>query len=212
MKSLKMLARFLLTGLFLIVLTGCQLTNKLPGTSSGTRLTVKEGTNCRSGPGEAYEIIVTYAAGTTLDVVGRNDSGNFWVVKSNQSPSGTCWMWGEFVEVTGDSGAVPVVAAPPTSTAGAPGVPSGQLFVEKWDYSCDAGTLTFTLSWKDQATNETGYRIFRDGEQLVELPADSTTYTYTDSLKVPAGTRVQYYLQVFGPDGSLNSAVMETWC
>lgn len=208
MESPKIVSRFLLSTLLLITLAACQAITSTR-TGSAPLLTVREGTNCRTGPGEAYEIVFTYTPGTTLEIVGRYDPGNFWVVKSDESPSGTCWMWGEFVDVTGNSGAVPGVTPPPTSTTGGP---SGTLFVEKWEYACSGGTLTFTLSWKDQATDETGYRIFRNGQQLVELPADSATYTYTDSLDVSAGESVEYYLQVFGPDGSTNSAVMTVGC
>ncbi len=34
-------------------------------------LTLREATNCRTGPGLAYEIIVTYPIGQTLEIVGR---------------------------------------------------------------------------------------------------------------------------------------------
>ena len=54
-------------------------------------LTVREPTNCRTGPGEAYEVVFTYLAGKQLEIAGRYDPGNFWLVKSSQSPTGTCW-------------------------------------------------------------------------------------------------------------------------
>jgi len=170
-------------------------------------LTVQESTNCRTGPGEAYEIIFTYLSGTKLEIVGRYEPGDFWLVKSNESPTGTCWLWGEYVELTGSYWTVASVA-PPTSTSA--NGSSQKLFVENWQYSCSDGTLTFTLSWIDRATDENGYRIFRNGEPLVELPADSTTYT--DSLNLPAGESVEYYLQVFGPSGTVNSSVMNAGC
>ncbi len=169
-------------------------------------LTVREATNCRTGPGEVYEIVFTYVAGTKLEIAGRYEPGNFWLVKSAESPSGLCWMWGEYVDVTGNYGSVPGVTPPPTSGS----VPSEVLIVDQWEYSCDNGTLTFSLNWRDRATNEAGYRIFRNNELLAELPPDSTMYT--DSFKVSAGQSVEYYLQVVGPDGSLNSSVMRTSC
>jgi len=169
-------------------------------------LTVRESTNCRTGPGEAYEVIFTYLTGKELEIVGRYDPGDFWLVKSNESPTGTCWLWGEFVEVTGSYWAVSSVTPPPTVTARPPRAPG----IQEWEFFCSDGALTFTVIWVDNANNETGYRVFRNGEQLVELPAD--TITYTDSYDLSADESVEYYLQVYGPSGSANSSIMRMRC
>ena len=202
--------RFLLYSLLLITFTACQskpnTINPIAPNDSAPMLTVREATNCRTGPGEAYEIVFTYTAGTKLEIVGRYDPDDFWLVKSAESPMGVCWMWGEYVDVTGNYGAVPGVTPPPTSSS----APAQVLIVDQWEYSCSGGTLTFALNWRDRATNETGYRILRNSELLVELPAGSTAYT--DTFNVSAGESVEYYLQVFGPDGSLNSSVMRMSC
>lgn len=176
-------------------------------TYSVPMLMVKESTNCRNGPGEEYEVIFTYLSGKKLEVVGRYDPGNFWLVKSNESPSGTCWLWGEYVDVTGSYWAVSSVTPPPTSTSAPPRAPS----IQKWEFYCSGGTLTFTANWVDNATGEAGYRIFRNGEQLVELPANSTTYT-DDFTLTELNQSVEYYLQVYGPAGSVNSSVMRMKC
>lgn len=176
-------------------------------TYSAPMLTVKESTNCRTGPGEAYEIVFTYLSGKKLEIAGRYDPGNFWLVKSNESPSGTCWLWGEYVEVTGSYWTVASVTPPPTATSAPPRAPS----IQKWEFFCSGGTLTFTVNWADHATGETGYRIFRNGEPLIELPANSTTYTDTFNLAEPDQS-VEYYLQVYGPAGSVNSSVMRMKC
>ena len=97
---------------------GSPTTSTTP-TYSVPMLTVRESTNCRTGPGEEYEVLFTYLTGKELEIVGRYDAGNFWLVKSNESPTGTCWLFGEFVDVTGSFEAVPSVTAPPTAT-GAP--------------------------------------------------------------------------------------------
>jgi SH3-like domain-containing protein len=54
-------------------------------------LTVREQTNCRAGPGPDYEVIFTYLSGKKLEIVGRYDPDNYWLVKSAESPTGTCW-------------------------------------------------------------------------------------------------------------------------
>jgi hypothetical protein len=169
-------------------------------------LTVRESTNCRTGPGEEYEIVFTYLTGRELEIVGRYDPGNFWLVKSNESPAGTCWLWGEFVDVTGSYWAVASVTPPPTAT-GAP--PSSPIILE-WNFSCEAGTLNFTVTWRDTATDETSYRIFRNGEGIAELPANSTTYT--DLYNVDADESVEYYVQAFSPAGTANTSIMRMRC
>jgi hypothetical protein len=169
-------------------------------------LTVREQTNCRAGPGQAYEVIFTYLSGKKLEIVGRYDPENYWLVKSDESPTGTCWLWGEYVEVTGSYWAVSSVTPPPTSTQAPPEPPS----IQEWKFSCSGTTLTFTVSWTDRAGNETGYRIFRNGEAVVELPANSTSYV--DTFDTSDLENVDYYLQVFSPYGSANSSVMRMAC
>src|ERR687887_2324912 len=46
-------------------------------TYSVPMLTVKEATNCRSGPGEDYDVVFTYLTGKKLEIMGRYDPGNF---------------------------------------------------------------------------------------------------------------------------------------
>lgn len=181
-------------------------TTTITPTFSAPMLTVKESTNCRTGPGEEYEIVFTYLTGKQLEIVGRYDPGNFWLVKSNESPNGTCWLWGEFVEVTGSYWAVPSVTPPPTATSAPPRGPG----IDKWEFSCSGGALNFTVIWVDNANNETSYRIFRNGEQIVELPPDTTTYT--DVYPVSPDQRVEYFVQVFSPFGTANSSVMPMRC
>jgi uncharacterized protein YraI len=192
----------------LALLTACQNTTGAPNNpvNSTPMLTVREATNCRTGPGETYELVFTYLAGTQLEIAGRYDPGDFWLVKSTESPTGVCWMWGEYVDVTGNSATVSNVTPPPVPTGG----PLEVLIVDQWEYSCNSDTLTFVLNWRDRATGETGYRIFRNGALLVELSTGSTTYT--DTFNVSAGERVEYYLQAFGPDWTMNSSAMTMSC
>ncbi|HEX2995503.1 MAG TPA: SH3 domain-containing protein [Anaerolineales bacterium] len=182
-------------------------TTTITPTYSVPMLTVRENTNCRTGPGEAYQVVFTYTSGKKLEVVGRYDPGNFWLVKSAESPTGNCWLWGEYVDVVGSYWAVSSVTPPPTATGAPPRAPS----IQEWNFSCSGGTLTFILNWKDMSTGETGYRVFREGEKLAELPANSTTYTDTYDLP-DLNESVEYYLQVYSPAGTANSSVMSIKC
>jgi hypothetical protein len=169
-------------------------------------LTVQESTHCRTGPGEEYDVVITYLTGKKLEIAGRYDPGNFWLVKSNESPTGTCWLWGQFVEVAGSYWTVASVTPPATATIAPPRAPG----IVKWEFFCSDGTLTFNVTWADNATNETGYRVFRNGEQAAELPADSTNYT--DNFAISQDQSLEYYVQVYSPAGTANSGVMRMKC
>jgi uncharacterized protein YraI len=182
------------------------LTTSITPSSSVPIATVREATNCRTGPGETYDIVVTYLAGKELEIVGRYDPGNFWLVKSNESPTGSCWLWGEFVDVTGSSEAVPSVTPPATATSAPPAAP----VIIEWNFSCGGGALNCTVTWRDAAVDEAGYRIFRNGEAIVELPANTTTYT--DVFNISGDQSVEYYIQAHAPAGTGNSSIMRMRC
>lgn len=67
----------------------------------------------------------------------------------------------------------------------------------RYEYSCVPGTVTITLNWVDKADGEEGYRIYRDGAKLTDLPAGSTTYSDI----VPAPGSYQYTVAAFNPSG-----------
>ena len=176
-------------------------------TYSTPMLTVLQQTNCREGPGQDYQVVFTYLADVKLEIVGRYDPTNFWLVKSPDSESGTCWIWGEYTEASGSYWVVPTVIPPPTATMPPPQAPS----ITKFEYSCPtSGSLTFTVTWEDRATNEDGYRIFRDGEAVAELPPNTTSWTETIPLE--SGKNASYYIQVYGPSGRVNSSIMQVGC
>jgi hypothetical protein len=47
----------------------------------------------------------------------------------------------------------------------------------KYTYTCTAGIAKINLSWIDTANNEDGYRLYRGGIPLLELPAGTASYT-----------------------------------
>lgn len=173
-------------------------------------LTVREATNCRTGPGQAYQILVTYQVNQTLEIVGRYDLGNFWLVKSAESPTGTCWLWGEYVEATGSYWIVSSVTPPPTATQPPP--PPQAPSLQNYEYFCNDinSTLSFSLIWNDIADTESGYRIFRDGWQVIDLSAGSTTYE--EIISMPVSRSAEYYVQAYNETGSANSSFVKLTC
>jgi hypothetical protein len=76
-------------------------------------------TNCRVGPGTVYDRVGGLLLDEVAQVVGRHSTRDYWVIE-NPDRSGTCWLWGEYATVTGDTSALPILVPPPTPTR-APG-------------------------------------------------------------------------------------------
>jgi uncharacterized protein YgiM (DUF1202 family) len=86
-------------------------------------------TNCRIGPGKAYDIVSVLDVGEKAEVVGRNEDSSYWVVE-NPHGSGYCWLWGYYSIVTGDVANIPVWELPTTETATPTPTPTPTLELE----------------------------------------------------------------------------------
>ncbi len=170
-------------------------------------LTLREQTNCRTGPGQDYDVVFTYLKGKQLEIVGNYPQENYWLVKSKDSPTGTCWLWGQYADVTGSYWVVSSVTPPPTATMELPKAPA-----VKWEFNCDytANQMDVSFTWIDNATNETGYRLIRNDQPVVELPANTTAYK--DLYGFTAGEKVLYQIEVYNTTGFTRSAVISIMC
>jgi hypothetical protein len=84
-------------------------------TSSVPRVSVTIDTNCRVGPGTGYEKVGALLVGESADIVGRDETGNYWIIK-NPDKAGTCWLWGEYASVSGNISSLPELTPPPSPT------------------------------------------------------------------------------------------------
>ncbi len=182
------------------------LTPTITPTYSTPILTFNESTNCRTGPGQNYEIVFTFLAGGTAEIVGAYPQDGYWVVKLPDS-GGTCWAWGGYAATSGSYWVVPSTTPPATRTATAPNPPTGL----SWNYSCGAGgDITVTLKWADRSDGEDGFRVVRDGEVAAQLPPNTTSYTdifigsYTD--------KYVYYIEVFSGSMTARSGSISFSC
>jgi hypothetical protein len=78
-------------------------------------VSVSVDTNCRSGPGTAYDILGVLHVGETAEVVGVAPYGGSWIIK-NPDGAGTCWLWDQYASVTGSTAGLPTIDVPPTPT------------------------------------------------------------------------------------------------
>jgi uncharacterized protein YraI/heat shock protein HslJ len=87
----------------------------IPGPGEGVpTATALEPINVRSGPGAQYDTYGVVSIGTTAEVIGISEDGEWWVVKVSIdfAPDGRGWVKGEFVQVTNGEN-VPVIPTPP---------------------------------------------------------------------------------------------------
>jgi len=64
------------------------------------QISVSVATNCRVGPGKAYDRVGALLVGQFAEVVGRNPTGNYWFIRNPSSSTGFCWVWGEYATLS----------------------------------------------------------------------------------------------------------------
>ena len=140
------------------------------------QVSVSSATNCRTGPSVDYDLLYTMQPGQIAEVVGKHTPSGYWIMKY---PGGLCWLWGQYATVSGNISPLPDYPQPPTPTASKPAAPTHF----KVSTSCSPApgpiigfkNLHVELTWTDVATNEEGYKVFRDGDLLFTLSANSTS-------------------------------------
>jgi uncharacterized protein YgiM (DUF1202 family) len=137
---------------------------------------VSVSTNCRTGPSTEFDLLGSLAVGQSAEVVGKYQNGAYWIIETPGS-SGNCWLWGNYATVSGNTSSLPEYPAPPTPTPAIPLAPGNF----NANISCTlqlnpvmVNIVSANLSWTDNANNETGYRVYRNGELIKTLDANAT--------------------------------------
>jgi len=168
-----------------------------PTSGAGVSVSVTSPTYCREGPTTDFDIVLTANPGASFEVVGANRSLNYWIIRN--PVGGTCWLWGRYAVLTGDTSTLPEYPPPPTpigptktpapatftpspspttaptSTTG-PQVPSAPAGLAG-DRYCEAffsGSTpmwreTVSLLWIDTASGELGFRIYQKTQGQAEI-------------------------------------------
>ncbi len=149
--------------------------------------------SCRSGPSPDFQVIATYNAGTTVNLVGKDSADSYWIVQDPTSGN-RCWISVQEATPGGSFDTLPEMTPQPV-TGDAPGKPAKGV----WNFACDNTTLTMILGWRPTTGTVNGYRIFRQGSQIADVPASQTSYTE----KVPFryGSSMQYSVTAYNQVG-----------
>jgi hypothetical protein len=165
-------------------------------------VTVSENTNCRTGPAVVFDLVGALLVGEQAVVVGKYTIGNYWII-NNPNGSGTCWLWGQYATVTGDTLGLPEYAPPPTPTPQPPAPPKN-FEVVKQCIPLPGPPLKFNyimiLKWEDQADNETGYKVYVNDALSRTLDADVTQSGFAFIL--PPGVPFKFGVEAFNSTGA----------
>jgi hypothetical protein len=165
------------------------LPTETPASQPNPDLTFTTDTNCRKGPGTNYTVLTNVPRGTTVEAEGRNEDSSWWYIRpSDTKPA--CWVADSTVDKQGSPDGVPVMVGPvlPDPPEGFDAVPV-----------CDPQTNSYTvkLSWIGQ-TGATGYRLYRNGQVLAQVNANTTSYKDSPSV---GGQGFTYGIESIGADG-----------
>jgi hypothetical protein len=149
--------------------------------------------SCRRGPSPDFQVIATYPAGTTVNLVGRDSVNSYWIVQDPTSHD-QCWIGVQDATPAGSFDLLPEMTPQPVNAA-APGKPSKGI----WNYACDNTTLTTLLGWRATTGTVNGYRIYRQGNQIADLPGTETSYT--EKVAFRYGSSMQYSVAAYNEAG-----------
>ncbi len=143
---------------------------------------------CRKGPGTGYYEITYLQNGTAYNVIGRNGLNTWWLV---QAPGNVnCWMGDPDASQLGPVQQASIVMVPPL-----PLTPS--TFVNTTICDTTLHTLRVLFNWSD-VQYATGYRIYRNGSQLIAVGPSAAAYGDNTA---PLGVKLVYELEAFNDYG-----------
>lgn len=140
-------------------------------------ITVSKPTNCRAGPGKAYEIAGTLLVGEEAIVLGRDPSNQYWYIP-NPDPSDIeyCWVWGEYASLTGASLSVAMFTPIATPTATSTALPSMRFEVQArgFDKCNDQWWVNLEITNYSEVT----FRSVR--VEMIDLSNDTSKFSSSD--------------------------------
>ena len=166
---------------------------------------------CLTGPGDAYEMAVELQAGEQAEILGKSEG--FWVVKT--ASGAECWVADQGVTTAGEIAAVPDIEPPPMPAPAAPAPPTDLQSIDALctvDKSLKPAKLInqFHLTWQDMSNNEDGFRVYRDGDRIAELPADKTDVI--DKIVASNNHAHYYYVTAYNTMGESKSDGITLTC
>jgi hypothetical protein len=163
-----------------------------------------EGAKCRSGPGPDFKEVAAYKTGTSVDMIAKDTTDGYWLVKDPTSGD-SCWVFVQDATPSGSFDLLPEIT-PPAIAQKPPGKPGKG----SWNYNCDNTSFTAILGWTAPADSVNGYRVYREGAKVADLPAATTTYTET--IPFTYGSSTSYGVEAFNDAGAGPQVTWDIHC
>lgn len=182
---------------------------------------VNRDTLCWKGPGPAYDVVTSIQNGTEVELLGIGATENWLVINNPRYPGVDCWVDQDDLDLdpgldlssfnifpipllptaTHTPSPVPLTpTATPIPVIVLPNAPSSLVANEQKCNSTDGYIVM--LTWKDNANNEDGYRVFHNGNQIANLGPDATQYTTGD---LGTGGTQSFYILAYNAAGTAQS-------
>ena len=201
-------------------------------------VTITDNARCRTGPDFVYADYEFFSPGDSSLAVGRNSAADWLLIQSirddGQCWIGTGVIEYGFPEEVLLS--LPVITSPPTPTptptntpvpdadggtdnqpppdnqggnqGGSSSPPAAPQQAYVANQTCTSQEYKVKLAWSDQADDEDGYRIYRDGNLIATLGAN--TQEYTDN--PPYGGPYAYMIEAFNGAGTNSTTTQDPGC
>jgi hypothetical protein len=160
-------------------------TPTLPAFIVPPSLSVSVATNCYAGPSTNYGFVITLRPGVTATVVGKDVADNYWIIDAPGYPGTVCWLSGQYVSLSGETGNLPAPATPVVSKytldeprnlhASCTSDSSSDSSDEDWRH--EDSKWTVVLQWRNTDPDQTRVRVFRNGRLIDTLGAHGSSYT-----------------------------------
>jgi hypothetical protein len=197
------------------------------------QISVSVPTNCRVGPGIAYARVGALRVGEVAEVVGRHADRNYWVIRQPGNAAATCWLWGQYATVVGDTSLLPVFTPPPPPPTATP-APAFDVAYEGLESCTGTGwwvelgleniggitfrSITFTIEDRDadvSLTQRVDGFINRDGCNETETretlaPGESSTVSSPVLTANPTGHRLRATITLCSNTGQSGTCVTQT--
>jgi hypothetical protein len=159
-------------------------------------------------------LVTQLEPGITAEIVGKENTGRYWIIKYASGDLQSCWLDGQYTVVDGDTASLESIAPPPTPR---PPAPPKNFGVEKtctYDYHNmhdRRWDVSILLSW-DVEPDATGYRLYKNGALLTSLEADTFTYQDHESLRTLTFSKVILYeIEAFSYSGAAARGRLSIW-
>lgn len=159
-------------------------------------ITLLKNSNCRLGPSEYYFYVDQITKDTVLPVTGRTSDSSWWQVIN--ATDRECWIFSGNSQANQDLSAVPIEEGPALPNA------PGNFFVVDKNCNPGAGTFTVSFKWVSGGGDGDGFRLLRNGAQIIEMDATKTKFTDKNA---PLNANLSYELFAFNKYGISTSAV-----